>query len=60
MANDDCEYRKVLREELLEEIRQDPCNTLFGMPLPEVYKLVIEHQAKIVPPVRFSVLEEGK
>ena len=50
--NADEKYRAVVREELLEEIRRDPTNTLFGMPLPEVHKLVLEHQAKS-PPVRF-------
>jgi hypothetical protein len=40
------EYRKVVRSELLEDIRRDPANTVFGMTLPQLYRLVLEYQAR--------------
>jgi Protein of unknown function (DUF551) len=48
-ATPDAEYRKVLHDELLTEIRNDPANVLCGMSMPDVYRLVLEHKAESAP-----------
>jgi hypothetical protein len=37
---------KEIREAILIEIRNDPVNTILGLPLPEVYRLILDAEAK--------------
>jgi hypothetical protein len=45
-TDDGAGARKQIRQELLEELRNDPTNTLWGMPIKEVQRLVWAHREK--------------
>lgn len=42
----------MTREELLKEIIEDPSNSLFGIPLLEVRKMIFEYQTQNVDPYK--------